>query len=45
MAYTSEDVQDAIVTYATADDNISYRDVGSMFGVPKSTLFEKVTIN
>ncbi len=44
MAYTTEDIEEAVVTYVTSQDNVSVRDAGSMFGIPKTTLHRKVII-
>ncbi|KAI9552525.1 hypothetical protein GHT06_022891 [Daphnia sinensis] len=40
MAYTTENLENAVATYVIR--NGSYRSIASMFGVPKSTLREKV---
>jgi hypothetical protein len=45
MAYSKKNILDAVVTYVTSVDEISVRDVGSMFRIPKSTLYDKVMIN
>ena len=45
MAYSSENIQDAVFTYVTAIDEISLREGVSMFSIPKSTLHDKVMIN
>ena len=37
-----EDVQNAVIIYVSAPDNVSLRDTGNMFGIPKSTLSRKV---
>jgi hypothetical protein len=45
MPYSSENIQDAVVKYVTAVDEISVRDVVSIFRNPKSTLYDKIMIN
>jgi hypothetical protein len=42
MAYSSEDLHNAIVTYVTSAEEISYSEGSDMFGVPKTTLYDKV---
>ncbi|KAK4027578.1 hypothetical protein OUZ56_016620 [Daphnia magna] len=39
MAYTSEDLENAVATYVSGDG--SYRSIASMFGIPKTTLSRK----
>ncbi|KAK4027176.1 hypothetical protein OUZ56_016188 [Daphnia magna] len=40
MAYTTEDLENTVTTYITGSG--SYRSIASMFGIPKSTLREKI---
>ncbi|KZS17035.1 Uncharacterized protein APZ42_017695 [Daphnia magna] len=42
MAYTTEDLENTVTTYITGSG--SYRSIASMFGIPKSTLREKVFV-
>ena len=39
MAYSSEDLQNAIVTYVTSAEEISYTEVSDIFCIPKTTLY------
>ena len=48
MAYKSyniADLENAVASYCNGPEMASYRDAGSMFGIPKSTLCDKVIIS